>query len=120
MSKVTNYTEKVEEVLEEEPDARDCDYKLYFHLINKINTNPTDHMLEMSLMDALYCMHKKTIPPIHSISRARRLVQEKYADIPSKQYLCGNRRKKKSLSEELSEEIINYKIENGNGNNTTE
>lgn len=103
MSKVIKYNEIVEEILEEEPDSRDCDYKLYFHLMNKINVNPVNHMLDMTLFDALYAWHKKEIPSIYSVSRARRLVQEKYADIPSKQYLCGNRKVKKSLSEELSE-----------------
>lgn len=118
MSKVIKHLNTVEELLEQEPETRDCDYKLYFHLINKINDNPANHMLEMSLMDALYAWHHKKIPSIYSIARARRLVQEKYADIPSKQYLCGNRKGKKSLSEELSEEIINHKIED-NGDNIT-
>lgn len=119
MSKVVKYADVVEELLEKEPDTRDCDYKLYFHLINKINDNPTNHMLDMTLMDALYSWHHKKLPSIFSVSRARRIVQAKYADIPSKQYLCGNRIKKKSLSEEVAEEIINYKID-GNGDNVTE
>ncbi len=119
MSKIIKYNEIVEEILEEDPESRDCDYKLYFELINKINTNPTSHMLDMTLMDALHSWSKKDMPSIFSVSRARRIVQAKYASIPSKQYLCGNRIKKKNLSEEVAEEIINFKID-GNGDNVTE
>ena len=37
MTKVVKYNEIVEEILEEDEASRDCDYKLYFELINKIN-----------------------------------------------------------------------------------
>ncbi len=114
MSKVVKYLDVVKTILEEEPTSRDCDYNLYFHLLNQLDSS----LLEMSLMDALYSWNKKEIPSIYSISRARRLAQEQYANIPSKKYLCGNRRGKKSLSEELSEEVINYKIEE-NGDSIT-
>ena len=114
MTKVVKYLEVVKTILEEAPASRDCDYNLYFHLLNQLDSS----LLEMSLMDALHAWHKKDIPSIYSISRARRLAQEQYADIPSKKYLCGNRRGKKSLSEELSEEVINYKIEE-NGDSIT-
>lgn len=119
MTKVIKYNEIVEEILEEDKASRDCDYKLYFELINKINVNYTNHMLEMTLMDALHSWHKKEIPSLFSISRSRRIIQEKYANIPSKNYLCGNRKEKKSLSEEFAEEIIINKIKEKDGDNTS-
>jgi hypothetical protein len=112
MSKLLNFKDTVAKVLEEKPESRNNDYILYFFVIQELDNHPVTSMLDMSLADALRAMSKGEIPPIDSITRLRRLVQEEASKDPSKQYLCGDRTGKKGLANQVSAEIINDKKEN--------
>ena len=107
--KITKFNEIVRELLHEYPETRDSDYALYFHLIQK--DDPLGNRIKMPLSDALHAMDTGKIPSIFSVSRARRIVQEEASGSESTQYLCGNRKRKKELEEQVSEEIINNKKE---------
>ena len=107
--KITKFNEIVRELLKEYPETRDSDYALYFYLIQK--DDPMGNKVEMLLSDALQAMDKGKLPSIFSVSRARRIVQEEAFKSELTQYLCGNRKQKKELEEQVSEEIINNKKE---------
>lgn len=109
MPEILNFKDTVAKVLEENPAARDNDYILYFHVIQGLDNHPVTSLLDMSLADALKNMSQGKIPSIESIGRLRRLVQEEAAKNPSTQYLCGDRKGKKQLADEVSADIINDK-----------
>jgi hypothetical protein len=108
--KITKLDETVRDLLHEYPESRDSDYALYFYLIQK--DDPLGKKIEMTLSDALQAMDQGKIPSIFSVARARRIVQELAAKSELTEYLCGNRKRKKELEGEVSEEIINYKKDN--------
>ncbi len=113
--KITKFSSIVLDILENQPKSRDDDNILYFYLVQHLDKNPLNDYLEMSLADYLRAVVNEELPSIPVISRARRLVQEKSAKDPKKQYLCGNRKTKQELADEVSAEIINHKKEMKNG-----
>jgi hypothetical protein len=107
--KIVKFSDIVLDILENRPKSRDDDNILYFYLVQHLDKNPLSNYLEMSLEDYLKAVVEGKLPSIPVISRARRLVQEKAALDPDRKYLCGNRKVKKELADEVSAEIINNK-----------
>jgi hypothetical protein len=108
--KITKFKDIVLDILENHPRSRDDDNILYFYLVQELDkNNPLMNYLDLFLKDYLKAVVKGELPSIPVISRARRLIQEKAAKDPDKKYLCGNRKVKKELADEVSAEIINEK-----------
>jgi|19_taG_2_1085344.scaffolds.fasta_scaffold00231_28 hypothetical protein len=104
--KITNFNTIVRELLHEYPETRDSDYALYFHLIQR--DDPLENKMTMTLANALQAMAAGKLPSIFSVGRSRRIVQEEASKDESTLYLCGNRKRKEELQEEVKKEIINH------------
>lgn len=92
-----DYYNLVKDILEDHPDTRDDDMKLYAWACYELREETGAECRltkETSFVDALYYHKKYGLPSYESISRARRKVQEQ---IPN---LAGNRRAKKKKEDE--------------------
>lgn len=84
-----DYYDKVKAILEERPETRDDDMKLYAIFIYKVLNIPN-----VGFYNALYNHEKYGLPSYESITRVRRKIQELE---PS---LCGKKRKRRLELEE--------------------
>ena len=104
---MNKYETNVEKILESYEKSRDSDYALYFYYVrdfHKVN------LREITAYELFKLTETKELPLLSTISRIRRSVQEQYMNT-SKEYLCGNRSRKKKLEKEVSEQIIKNKIQ---------
>lgn len=83
MRRLINVTNLVKTFLETMPETRDDDYLLWLKVIEKVAeiNNLPDFSKTMTFGSFLATMKYTKLPPYHSVSRARRKMQEKYPEL---------------------------------------
>lgn len=71
--------EAVYEVLKDEPETRNDDYKLWAEVI--IKKSDTAFYVQEAFLDVLENFYNYDFPPFESVSRVRRYVQDKHPEL---------------------------------------
>ena len=95
--KILNYKKKVKEIMEQYPEARDNDLKLYSILLTKLNYCGYDY----SFNKITEFINLGILPDIQYISRCRRFVENESPELRGLLYEKKHERYQKEVKEEL-------------------
>ena len=95
--KILNYKKKVKEIMEQYPESRDNDLKLYSILLTKLNYCGYDY----SFNQIIEFINLGILPDIQYISRCRRFVENEFPELRGLLYEKKHERYQKEVKEEL-------------------
>lgn len=91
MEDLKQITKVVKKILEDDPDCRESDNKLYSVFIQLYAFQRMINLSDMSVLEFLSVSRKLGFPPFESVRRARQKVQRKYPHLAACEAVQGFR-----------------------------